>query len=112
MNTIERPDWYLHDMHCASRRFGPMRGACDCGIEPTSPRLARFRARAQQNPLDHAQQSLLNAVEDINDAIQLASTKEDLERLRATLDTTIQTLTVSASVAQTLIDVFAERRKR
>ena len=81
-----------------------MRGACDCGIEPTSTRLARFRKRCgeKHSPLEHAQQSLLNAVEDLNDAIHMATTAEQLGKLRETIATTIATLTVSASVADTL----------
>ncbi len=68
-------------------------------------RLERFRARCQQSPLDHAQQSLLNAVEDLNDAIHLAVTPADLAKLRVTIRDTVATLMVSDAVAGALAEL-------
>ncbi len=39
-NIEPRPDWMHHSMTCASRRIGPTRDRCDCGIEGPSASLS------------------------------------------------------------------------
>lgn len=82
----------------------------DTSAPAMAARLLRFRAVSHDERIAHAQQSLVMAVSDVNDAIVLANTRAELDQLRETIETAIATLCVSSTVALTNAAFLSERR--
>ena len=85
-------------------------GLYDTSEPALSNRLDRFRRRVVESPLDRASFAAMLAVEDLNAAIHLAQSPEQLAEVRDAIEDTIKSLIISSSVALTLAEFWSERR--
>ena len=76
-------------------------GLYDTSEPALSNRLARFRARFEQSPAEHAMHAAVEAIADLKVAVWTVKSREQLNDLRLMIEAAITDLTITASVALT-----------